>query len=260
MSICYRDYRYWLPAFVVLASSAWLAAQEAPKSSNSPAALTTPQSQACYGIGRQIGRDLGQGGLEGDLLDVNALLLGIQDALSQTDSRISQEQFQAAIEQVQQTAQQRIQQKMQVAAERNRRDGPKFLEKYKATEGVQQTASGLFYRVLKQGDGPSPKATDVVRTHYRGRLIDGSEFDSSYKRNEPAQFPVDGVIPGWTEALQMMKVGDRWQMVIPPELAYGADGSPPVIGPDAVLIFDIELLGIVDPSEVPQADLPQPQQ
>jgi FKBP-type peptidyl-prolyl cis-trans isomerase len=259
MSTRYFAFPRWLPALIVVALSGVLPAQEAPKPQKpTTAPLTTPQSQACYGIGRQIGFDLGKGGLDGDLLDVNALLLGIQDALSQTESRVSQEQFQAAIGQVQQVAQQRMQQKMQAAAELNRREGPKFLERYKATEGVKQTASGLLYKVLKAGSGPSPKASDIVRTHYRGRLIDGSEFDSSYKRNEPAQFPVDGVIPGWTEALQMMKVGDRWQMAIPPELAYGTDGSPPVIGPDAVLIFDIELLGIVDQTQAPQAELPQP--
>ncbi len=233
--------RRWLPVIVLLASPPLLWAQAAPQST---ATLTTPQAQASYGIGRQIGRDLGQGGLEGELLDLNALMLGIQDSLNQAESRITQEQFQAAIGQVQQVAQQRMQQKMQAVAERNRRDGPKFLEKYKALEGVQQTPSGLMYKVLKQGNGPSPKETDTVRTHYRGRLVDNTEFDSSYKRNEPAIFPVNQVIPGWTEALQMMKVGDRWQLVIPPDLAYGETGSPPVIGPDAVLVFEIELIGI----------------
>jgi len=209
-----------------------------------PTPLETPQSQASYGIGRQIARDLAQGGLDGDLLDVDALALGIRDALGNTESRITQEQFQAAVGQVQQTAQQRMQQKMKGLADRNRRDGPEFLSKYKALDGVKATESGLLYKVVKQGDGPTPTATDTVKTHYRGRLVDGTEFDSSYKSGNPAVFPVTGVIPGWTEALQMMKVGDRWQIVLPANLAYGPQGSPPVIGPDAVLIFDIELLGI----------------
>jgi FKBP-type peptidyl-prolyl cis-trans isomerase len=272
MPIHSHSFRCWLAALlVVVISPEFVSAQETQPAPSTPAPtprttnvpLTTPQSQACYGIGRQIGRDLASGGLEGDLLDVNALVLGIHDALSMTDSRVSQEDFQAAVSQVQQVAQQRLQQKMQALGERNRREGPKFLERYKATQGVKQTASGVLYKVLKQGTGPSPQPTDIVRTHYRGRLIDGSEFDSSYKRNQPAEFPVDGVIPGWTEALQMMKVGDHWQMAIPPELAYGTEGNPPVIGPDAVLIFDIELLGIVDPAQqAEQADaaLPQPQQ
>jgi FKBP-type peptidyl-prolyl cis-trans isomerase FklB len=246
--------RYWLGGLPVVALMVFPGLVFAQATTQSAPALDTPQAQASYGIGRQIGRDLGQGGLEGDLLDLQALVLGIQDALGNAESRVSQEQFQAAVNQVQEVAQQRMQQKMQVVAERNRRDGPKFLEKYKAMEGVQQTASGLLYKVVKKGDGASPKETDMVRTHYRGRLMDNTEFDSSYKRNQPAVFPVNQVIPGWTEALQMMQVGDRWQLVIPPNLAYGPQGSPPVIGPDAVLIFDIELLGI----EPPDTGNPQP--
>jgi FKBP-type peptidyl-prolyl cis-trans isomerase len=219
-------------------------------------------SQASYGIGRRIGQQIGgqlsHSGLEGDLVDISALLLGIQDALSGAESRVTQADFEAALGQVEATAQQRMQQKMQAAAERNLRDGPKFLEKYKALEGVQQTASGLLYKVATRGNGPSPKPTDLVRTHYRGRLIDGTEFDSSYKRNEPAVFPVNQVIAGWTEALQMMKVGDRWQLVVPPELAYREQGSPPAIGPHAVLIFEIELLAIEQPDEgLPATDQPQ---
>jgi FKBP-type peptidyl-prolyl cis-trans isomerase len=215
--------------------------------------LQTPQAQASYGIGRQIGSDLARGGLEGDLLDIAALLSGIQDALGNKESQISQEQWQAAMGQIQQLAQDRMQQKMQAAAEKNRQLGPKFLQKYKASEGVKQTPSGLLYKVIKQGTGPSPQKTDVVRTHYLGRFVDGKEFDSTYKRNQPAEFPLDQVIPGWTEALQMMKVGDRWQLVLPPNLAYGEQGNPPAIGPDAVLVFDIELLAILPPGEpVPQ--------
>ena len=153
-----------------------------------PTPLETPQSQASYGIGRQIARDLAQGGLDGDLLDVDALALGIKDALSQTESRITQEQFQAAVGQVQQVAQQRMQQKMKGLADRNRRDGPEFLNRYKALDGVQATDSGLLYKVVKQGDGPSPTATDTVRTHYRGRLVhrlfclDGALQDSCFRQ------------------------------------------------------------------------------
>jgi FKBP-type peptidyl-prolyl cis-trans isomerase len=110
---------------------------------------------------------------------------------------------------------------------------------------VKSLESGLQYKVLKSGDGPSPKAEDTVTVHYRGTLTDGTEFDSSYKRGEPATFPVNGVIAGWTEALQLMKVGDRWQLVIPSELAYGERGTPGgPIGPNATLVFEVELLGI----------------
>ncbi len=107
-----------------------------------------------------------------------------------------------------------MQQKMQALAERNKRDGPKFIEMYKGLDGVQELPSGLLYKVVKSGSGPSPKATDQVKTHYRGRLVDKTEFDSSYERGQPAVFPVNGVIAGWTEALQKMKVGDKWQLVI----------------------------------------------
>ena len=122
-------------------------------------------------------------------------------------------------------------------------ENQKFLADNSQAEGVKTLESGLQYKVLKSGDGPTPTATDTVKTHYRGKLIDGNEFDSSYSRNEPATFPVNGVIRGWTEALQLMKVGDQWQLVIPSDLAYGPRGRPG-IPPHATLIFELELLGI----------------
>lgn len=208
--------------------------------------LESAQAKASYGIGRQIGLQLMSGGLEPDMLDLPGLVAGIEDAVGRKEPKITQAEFEAAMTEFQQTAQKRLAEKMQVVADKNKVDGPKFLAKYKAMEGVKATPSGLLYKVVKGGTGAKPKATDVVQTHYRGRLVDGTEFDSSYKRNEPATFPVNGVIPGWTEALQMMTVGEKWQLVIPAELAYGERGSPPVIGPHAVLIFDIELLDIQD--------------
>ena len=120
----------------------------------------------------------------------------------------------------------------------------KFLMENKAKEGVKTLPSGLQYKVIKDGDGKTPKATDTVVTHYRGTLLDGSEFDSSYKRKEPAEFPVNGVIKGWTEALQLMKEGAKWTLYVPPKLAYGERGFPPVIGPNETLIFEIELLKV----------------
>ena len=120
----------------------------------------------------------------------------------------------------------------------------KFLMENKAKEGVKTLPSGLQYKVIKDGDGKTPKATDTVVTHYRGTLLDGSEFDSSYKRNQPAEFPVSGVIKGWSEALQLMKEGAKWTLYVPPNLAYGARGFPPVIGPNETLIFEIELLKV----------------
>ena len=129
-------------------------------------------------------------------------------------------------------------------AKKNTEEGAAFLAANKKKPGIKTTASGLQYKVLKEGTGPVPKKTDTVSTHYRGTLLDGTEFDSSIARNEPATFPVTGVIPGWTEALQLMKVGSKWQLFIPAELAYRDQGAGADIGPNAVLVFDIELLGI----------------
>lgn len=122
--------------------------------------------------------------------------------------------------------------------------GDAFLAENAKKEGVKTTSSGLQYKILKAGTGPSPKATDTVKVHYHGTLINGTVFDSSVQRGEPISFPVQRVIPGWVEALQLMKVGDKWQLVIPPDLAYGAEGSSPEIAPNSTLIFEVELLGI----------------
>jgi FKBP-type peptidyl-prolyl cis-trans isomerase FklB len=120
----------------------------------------------------------------------------------------------------------------------------KFLMENKAKEGVKTLESGLQYKVIKEGTGKTPKLTDTVSTHYRGTLLDGTEFDSSYKRNEPAEFPVSGVIKGWTEALQLMKEGAKWVLYVPPKLAYGERGAGGIIGPNETLIFEIELLKV----------------
>ena len=138
------------------------------------------------------------------------------------------------------------------AGAKNAAAGQKFLADNKTKEGVKTTASGLQYKVMKEGSGATPKTTDTVTVNYRGTLIDGTEFDSSYKRNEPISFPVTGVIPGWTEALQLMKVGSKYQVFIPANLAYGAQGAGQVIGPNSTLIFDVELLGVqASPSPAP---------
>jgi FKBP-type peptidyl-prolyl cis-trans isomerase len=131
--------------------------------------------------------------------------------------------------------------------EANKEKGETFLEANKAKEGVTALESGLQYKILKKGTGPSPKATDTVKCHYRGTTIDGKEFDSSYKRGEPATFALNRVIKGWTEGLQLMKEGGKWEFYIPSEMAYGERGSGPHIGPNEVLIFEVELLGIEKP-------------
>jgi FKBP-type peptidyl-prolyl cis-trans isomerase FkpA/FKBP-type peptidyl-prolyl cis-trans isomerase FklB len=131
----------------------------------------------------------------------------------------------------------------QKEAEENKKKGEQFLAENAKKEGFKVTKSGLQYNEVKKGTGPSPKPDDIVKVHYKGMLINGKEFDSSYKRNKPAEFPVKAVIPGWTEALQLMKVGSKFQLVIPPELAYGSRGNPSIPG-NSVLIFDVELLDI----------------
>jgi FKBP-type peptidyl-prolyl cis-trans isomerase FklB len=133
---------------------------------------------------------------------------------------------------------------MRKLAEKNKADGEKFLAENAKKEGVKTLPSGLQYKEITPGKGKSPKATDNVTTNYRGTLIDGTEFDSSYKRGQPATFPVSGVIPGWTEALQLMKEGGKWQLFVPSNLAYGEGGEGRVIGPNATLIFEVELISV----------------
>jgi FKBP-type peptidyl-prolyl cis-trans isomerase FklB len=217
-------------------------AQNVPNE-NLPTPLQTPRAQASYGIGIQMGQNLLQNEFDGDLLDLEALFAGIRDGVGGQEPRVTQEQFQAAMGQIQQLAQAKMQKKMEQLGEKNRREGPVFIKRFQAMDGVKSLPSGVLYRVLQAGNGPTPTRGDVVRTHYRGRLVDGTEFDSSFD-GEPAVFALDQVIQGWSDTLLQMKVGDRWQVVIPSELAYGKNGSPPVIGPDAVLLFEIELLGI----------------
>ncbi len=240
MSISFR-----FLCFVCLCSGSAAVLGQTPNAPNEalPTPLQTPSAQASYGIGIQMGQNLLQNGFDGELLDLQSLFAGIRDGFGGQEPRVTQEQFQAAMGQIQQLAQAKMQKKMEQLGEKNRREGPVFIQRFQAMDGVKSLPSGVLYRVLKAGNGPTPTRDDVVRTHYRGRLVDGTEFDSSFD-GEPAVFGLDQVIQGWTDTLLQMKVGDRWQVVIPSELAYGKNGSPPVIGPDAVLLFEIELLGI----------------
>jgi FKBP-type peptidyl-prolyl cis-trans isomerase len=190
-----------------------------------------------YAMGQQIGK-MRQAGFE---LDTKRVIQGMEDALAGKEPEFTEEEINKAI-----TAYEPLRRQALLKA------GEDFLATNKTKPGVKTLPSGLQYKVLATGNGPSPKATDTVRVHYRGRLIDGKVFDQSYtdevpaKRDQPAEFPVNGVIKGWTEALQKMKVGDKWQITLPANLAYGERGSPPVIGPNSVLIFDVELIAIVE--------------
>ena len=182
-------------------------------------------------------------------VDPNILARGLKDSLAGTKTLLTDDEAQAAIIEVQNDLRKKQQEKMQVEGAANKKEGDDFLAANKGKEGVVPLPSGLQYKILKEGTGPKPTATDSVVCNYRGTLINGTEFDSSYKRGQPATFPVTGVIKGWTEALQLMPVGSKWQLFIPSDLAYGERGPAPEIGPNATLIFEVELLSIEDKSK-----------
>ena len=198
--------------------------------------LDSTEQKASYIIGRNIAGEVANPNVP---FDIDALVAGFRDGLTGAESKLSDEQAQAAIAQFQALAQA----KMQKMAEEDAAKGQEFLAENAKKEGVETTKSGLQYKIEKAGTGATPKLTDTVVCHYEGKLIDGTVFDSSYKRGEPAEFPVNRVIAGWTEALQLMKVGAKWKLYIPSDLAYGPQGNRS-IPPNSVLIFDIELLGI----------------
>lgn len=234
-----------------LATSAVALAQEAgaPARPKSPAAAAMDANQAgaiaSYAIGMNTGRSIKDEGIE---IDLEMFLQGIRDGAGDAKPKYSQQQIREAMAVFQSEMRAKQEKAQRMASEKNQREGQAFLAANKAKEGVVTLPSGLQYQVVRKGDGASPKATDTVKVHYEGTLIDGTVFDSSIQRKEPAVFPVRGVIPGWTEALQHMHVGDKWKLFIPAELAYGARGAGRVIGPNSVLIFEVELLGI-EPSD-----------
>jgi FKBP-type peptidyl-prolyl cis-trans isomerase len=201
------------------------------------AGLESPEQRASYGIGFNVGRDLAsQPGLT---IDQSAFASGFADALAQKNPQLTVDQIQAAFT----TMQDRANQATNAAAETNLKAAAAFLETNKSKPGIQTTASGLQYEVISSGTGAKPKPENTVEVHYHGTLIDGTVFDSSVQRGETIEFPVTRVIPGWTEALQLMSVGDKWRLFIPPGLGYGprAAGKIP---PNSALIFEVELIGI----------------
>ncbi len=198
--------------------------------------LDTDLKKASYAIGQQIGGNMKQQNIE---IDSEVMAMSMKDALK-GDSKMTKEEIQQAMMKLQEAAMK----KQTEAAEENKKKGAEFLEKNKSAEGVKVTASGLQYKVEKEGDGKTPVKTDTVKAHYKGTLTDGTQFDSSYDRGQPAEFPVQGVIPGWSEALQMMKVGAKYKLFVPPELAYGASGRPGIPA-NSVLVFEVELIDIV---------------
>ncbi|MGB5210767.1 MAG: FKBP-type peptidyl-prolyl cis-trans isomerase [Gammaproteobacteria bacterium] len=208
--------------------------------------LESLQQRSSYVIGTDIGGRFGAQELD---IDVAALSAGITDAMAGNDPQLSEEDAKAALAafvEQQQAAmaerQQAAQAENAILAEQNMAIGTAFLEANKVKEGVVTTDSGLQYKIIEAGDGAKPTADDIVQVHYRGTLIDGAEFDSSYARGEPAEFQVGGVIKGWTEALQLMSEGAKWELYIPADLAYGERGAGQDIGPNSVLVFEVELL------------------
>jgi FKBP-type peptidyl-prolyl cis-trans isomerase len=206
-----------------------------------PLTLKTDKDKASYAIGMNLGTSLQRQSME---VDPAILLRGLKDALAAGKTLMTEDQMRATLMQLQNDLRKKQQERAQVAGTANKKESDEFLAANKAKEGVVTLPSGLQYKVLTEGTGPKPAATDSVVCNYRGTLINGTEFDSSYKRGQPATFPVGGVIKGWTEALQLMPVGSKWQLFVPAELAYGERGGGPVIGPNSTLIFEVELISI----------------
>lgn len=215
------------------------------------AGLDTPEATLGYALGLQIG-----GRIAADFrrqqtpVDLDAMTLGLADALAGAQPRIPEERLVAALEGFQQRMQQEQEAFLRKMAEKgkiNQAKAVKFLGENARKKGVTTLPSGLQYEVLKAGSGPKPKPTDTVSAHYLGTHLDGTEFDKSTPENGPLTIPVQAVVPGWQEALPLMGVGSKWRLWIPPDLAYGEQGSPPAIEPNELLVFEIELLGIEAP-------------
>jgi len=215
--------------------------------------LTTPAQKASYGIGLSMGKNLSEEGM--DDLDSPAVALGIEDALTKKDQRLTDDELMEAFGFLQSRAQER----MSALNDQAAKAGADFLVENAKRDGVMTTDSGLQYEVVTKAEGAQPKLSDVVRVHYQGTLVDGSVFDSSVERGEPVEFPVGGVIPGWVEGLQLMKVGEKYKFYIPSELAYGAQSPTPAIPANSTLLFEVELLDIVgQPAADVEADEPAP--
>ena len=230
---------------ILLASSVF--AQKTPD-------LKDEKDKVSYSIGLDIGNTFKKQNMD---INPDVLLVGVRDALTGNKPAMTDEQVKETLTAFSKSMMDKQQAAAKEAATKHAAEGEKFLAENKTKEGVKTTASGLQYKVLKEGSGASPKATDTVVTNYKGTLINGTEFDSSYKRGEPASFPVNRVIAGWTEALQMMKPGAKYQLFVPAMLAYGERGAGQEIGPNETLIFEVELLEVKAGSEDAAAAAPQ---
>ncbi len=224
--------RYFYLILLIFSVSSSLIAQEN---------LQSETQRFSYALGVQLGQQIGQNiSTQSVDIDTDALLLGLSDIIRQSGLKLTVQEMQAAVDSVQEGEQKR----QQAAGIRNKLEGENFLAENKKSSDVIELQSGLQYKVIINGDGEKPAVSDTVVVHYRGTLIDGTEFDSSYTRGQPVTLQVNGVIPGWQEALPLMSVGSKWQIFVPSNLAYGEQQAGPNIGPNSTLIFDIELLSI----------------
>ncbi len=211
------------------------------KKAAAPVALESSEQRLSYGIAYNLGQRMSQDGMK---IDLDAFVAGFSDGVGGGEGKMTSDEINAEIKAYQEKMVAEQQAEHDKLAQTNEAASTAFLEQNKAREGVVTTDSGLQYEIITEGTGPKPGPDDTVEVHYRGTLVDGTEFDSSYKRGKTVTFGVGQVIPGWTEALQLMPVGSKWKLFIPPELAYGAGGAGQVIGPNAALIFEVELVSI----------------
>lgn len=214
-----------------------------------PLTLKTDKQKLSYALGMRMGAGLKKQDVQ---IDPAILERGLKDALAGGKTLMTEQEMQSAMMQVQNDLRKKQEEKMAAEGVTNKKQGQDFLAENKAKEGIVALPSGLQYKVLKEGDGPKPTASDSVECNYRGTLVNGKEFDSSTRHGGPATFPVNGVIKGWTEALQLMPVGSKWQLFVPSDLAYGDRGAGPDIGPDSTLIFEVELISIKPKDKTPE--------
>ncbi len=208
--------------------------------------LKSQKEKISYIIGMDIGGNFKKQSVD---IDPDILARGVKDALSGAKPQLSDQEAREVMTSFEKEMRAKQEEIRKTVGEKNKIEGEKFLAENKSKEGIQTLPDGLQYKVITPGKGKKPQLTDTVIAHYRGTLIDGTEFDSSYRRGQPASFPVSGVIRGWTEAVQLMEEGAKWQLFIPPNLAYGDRGAGQVIGPNAVLIFEVELISIQEKKE-----------
>lgn len=220
-----------------------------------PLALKTPKDKVSYAIGQNIGKSLKRDGVD---VDATILLRAIKDVLADNKSLLTDQEVQTTLTTLQSDLRKKQELLAQQAGETNKKEGDAFLAANKTKDGVVTLPSGLQYKILQDGTGPKPTASDTVSVNYRGTLLNGTEFDSSYKRGQPATFGVGQIIKGWTEALRLMPVGSKWQLFIPPDLAYGARGAGRDIGPNSTLVFEVELLSIQPKTQPAPAPGPAP--